>query len=79
MSTITINDIDYEIDALSDEARGQVRSIQFIDAELEKLNARIAVMSTARMSYASTLQEILEAEAGQTSIEEGGSEACADL
>lgn len=71
MSTITINNIDYDIDTLSDEARGQVRSIQFIDSELEKLNARIAVMSTARMSYASTLQEILDVEAVTTSIESG--------
>ena len=78
MSIISINGIDYEIDALSDEARGQVRSIQFIDAELEKLNAKIAVMNTARMSYASTLQEILDAEAGQIPIEDG-SEACTDL
>ena len=71
MGTITINNIDYDIDTLSDEARGQVRSIQFIDSELEKLNARIAVMSTARMSYASTLQEILDVEAVTTSIESG--------
>lgn len=78
MSIITINDIDYEIDALSDEARGQVRSIQFIDAELEKLNARIAVMSTARMSYATALQEILETEAGQTPSE-ASSESSIDL
>jgi ATP-dependent protease HslVU (ClpYQ) peptidase subunit len=45
--------------------------MQFIDAELEKLNARIAVMSTARMAYASTLREILEAEAGTTPIGSG--------
>lgn len=74
MSTITINDIEYDIDALSDEARGQVRSIQFIDAELEKLNARIATMSTARMSYAAALQELLETEDGRP-IDNNGTEA----
>jgi hypothetical protein len=78
MRIITINGIDYDIDTLSDETRGQVRSIQFIDDELEKLNAKIAVMSTARMSYAATLQEILDAEAGPIPIEDG-SEACTDL
>lgn len=69
MSTITINNIEYDIDTLSDEARGQVRSIQFVDSELEKLNARIATMSTARMSYASALQELLEVEEGGRSLE----------
>lgn len=78
MRIITINGTDYEIDALSDEARGQVRSMQFIDAELERLNAKIAVLTTARMSYASTLQEVLDGEASQTPLE-GGGETSTDL
>ncbi len=48
---IKIDDKDYDLDTLSDEARAQLTSLQFVDAELARLTARTAVLQTARMAY----------------------------
>ena len=57
MTTIKINDIDYELESLSNKAKGQLTSIQFVDAELARLEAKIAVLQTARMAYSKTLND----------------------
>tara|TARA_E500000331_G_scaffold357270_1_gene418445 strand:+ start:2772 stop:2999 length:228 start_codon:yes stop_codon:yes gene_type:complete len=59
MATITIDDKEYDVDELSEEARAQVASINFVDQELAKLNARVAAMQTARNTYGRALNEIL--------------------
>ncbi len=35
MPTITIDNIDYNLDNLSDEAKAQLGSLQFVDAEIQ--------------------------------------------
>lgn len=52
MSTLKIDNLDYDLGALSMEARAQLASLQAVDAELAHLQAQIAVMQTARMAYA---------------------------
>ena len=59
MPTITIDNQDYDLDTLSDEARAQLQSLQFVDAELARLQAQTAVLQTARMAYAKALNEAL--------------------
>jgi len=59
MATIKIDDKDYDVDKLSDEAKNQLISIQFVDAELQRLTAQAAVFQTARMAYANALKEVL--------------------
>ena len=59
MPTITIDTQDYDLDTLSDEARAQLQSLQFVDAELARLQAQTAVLQTARMAYAKALNEAL--------------------
>ena len=61
MTTIKINDIEYDTDKLSDEARAQLVSLQFCDQELQRLQAQAAAMQTARMAYAKALQSALPA------------------
>lgn len=61
MSLIKINDKEYELEQLSEEAKNQLASLQFVDAELQRLNAQIAVYQTARMAYANALKEVLPA------------------
>ena len=56
MPKITVNNKDYEFDALSEQAQAQVRNMQFVDAELARLNAQIAVCQTARMAYGKSLE-----------------------
>ena len=43
MSTLHFNGQSYDLDALSDEARAQVTSLQFVDAEVVRLKAQLAV------------------------------------
>ena len=59
MPHITIDNQDYDLDTLSDEAKAQLQSLQFVDAELARLQAQTAVLQTARMAYAKALNEAL--------------------
>ena len=52
MSTINIDDKDYDLDTLSDEAKAQLTSLQFVDAELQRHNGKAAIIQTARIAYA---------------------------
>ena len=61
MATLTINDKSYDIDKLSEEGRGQMVSLQFVDAEITRLNATIAVFQTARVGYLNALKPHLDA------------------
>ena len=59
MPTITIDNQSYDLDTLSTEAKAQLQSLQFVDAELARLQAQAAVLQTARMAYAKALNEAL--------------------
>ena len=59
MTKVTIDNKDYDLDTLSDEVKGQLSSLQFVDAELVRLNAQTAVLQTARMAYANALKATL--------------------
>jgi predicted nucleic acid-binding Zn-ribbon protein len=59
MPSITIDNIDYDLDSLSEEAKAQIVSLQFVDAELQRLSAKAAALQTARAAYARALGELL--------------------
>jgi len=59
MTTINIDNIDYDTANLSDEAKAQLVSLQFCDQELARLQAQSAAIQTARISYAKALQAAL--------------------
>lgn len=59
MPTITIDNKEYDLDSLSNEAKAQLASIQFVDAELARLQAQAAALQTARAAYANALQASL--------------------
>ncbi|NMM36113.1 MAG: hypothetical protein HHJ09_01185 [Glaciimonas sp.] len=63
MPTIKIDDKDYDLDTLSDEAKAQLASLQFVDAELLRVQAQAAVLQTARLAYSKALQAALPARA----------------
>ena len=52
MATIKIDNIDYDTDKLSDEAKGQLASIQFCDQELQRLQAHRSEMLVQRFGTA---------------------------
>ena len=59
MPTIKIDNIDYDTDKLSEEAKAQLVSLQFCDQELARLQAQAAAIQTARIAYAKALQAAL--------------------
>lgn len=61
MTTLTIDGKNYELDSLSNDAKVQLASIQFVDAELARLQAQAAALQTARNAYAKALTAALPA------------------
>ena len=59
MQTITIDNKQYAFETLSNEAKAQLASLQFVDSELGRLQAKAAALQTARMAYAKALGEAL--------------------
>ncbi len=59
MPTITIDGKQYDTDKLSDEAKNQLGSIQFVDKKIQELKAELAVHQTARNGYGKALSEML--------------------
>ena len=59
MPTIKIDNVDYDSDTLSNEAKAQLAAMQFCDQELQRLQAQAAAYQTARMAYAKALKDAL--------------------
>ena len=59
MPNINIDGKDYDLDQLSAEAKAQLASLQYVDNELQRLNAQSAVLQTARMAYSKALSDAL--------------------
>jgi hypothetical protein len=68
MPTIKIDDKEYDVDTLSGEAKNQLASIQFVDSELARLQAKAAALQTARMAYSKALQAALPAIGGSDTL-----------
>jgi hypothetical protein len=56
---VNIDGVEYLLSDLSNEAKAQIQSLQFVEAEIGRLNAQAAVASTARMAYQKALKELL--------------------
>ena len=69
MTTIKIDDKDYELEDLSDEAKNQLQSIRFVDQELMRLQAKAAALQTARNAYGRALTLALGAEEKEEDLE----------
>lgn len=59
MATINIDGNEYDINSLSEAAKAQVVSLQFVQSELQRLEAQVAVYRTAEAGYAKALQQEL--------------------
>ena len=53
---ITIDEVEYNLNDLSDNAKAQLSNIQFVDAQIQQLNNEWAVADTARMGYTNALK-----------------------
>ncbi len=56
---INIDGVEHLLSDLSDEVKAQIQSLRFVEAEIARLNALIAVASTARIAYQNALKELL--------------------
>ena len=59
MSTITIDDVAYTEDTLSDEAKTELGSMQVCDQRIAALQTDLAIAQTARNAYANALKDLL--------------------
>jgi hypothetical protein len=60
MPKIKVDEIEYNTEDLSDNGKAQVASLQFLEAQLTKLQGEIAVYQTAKSAYISALKAELE-------------------
>jgi len=56
---IKIDDVEYDLSNLSDNAKAQLANIQFVDAQIQQLNNEWAVADTARIGYTNALKSEL--------------------
>jgi len=57
--TVTIDEKEYDIESLSEEAKNQIISMRIADQEIVTLKQKIAMAQTARNAYAVALREEL--------------------
>ncbi|WEJ33849.1 DUF6447 family protein [Devosia sp. SD17-2] len=61
-STITIDGTAYQLDALSEGARGAIASIRLVDRKMADLQNELAILRTARQAYARAIKADLKNE-----------------
>lgn len=53
--TVTINNKEYAVESLSENARALVNNLRITDDEIRSLQQRLAITQTARTAYANAL------------------------
>ena len=56
MPAVTIDGTEYDVEQLSDSAKGQLASLQACENKLRQLQTEIAIVQTARTAYAMALK-----------------------
>jgi|AZIJ01.1.fsa_nt_gi hypothetical protein len=56
---IQINNVEYNLSDLSENAQGQLRGVQIAENEMKRLNTQLALAQTARNAYMQALQDDL--------------------
>ena len=60
MPKITVDGMEYNTEDLSDNAKAQIASLQFLEAQMAKIKSEIAVYETAKAAYIQALKAELE-------------------
>ncbi len=55
MPTIKINNVEYDSENLSKEAKAQLQMLIAVDAEIKRLQVQLAISQTAKNAYAQAL------------------------
>lgn len=73
MPKITIDDIDYNTEDLTDNGRAQLASLQFLEGQMQKLRNEMAVYQTAQRTYVAALKAEIEQSGVQPIAKDGHS------
>ncbi len=65
MATVTIDGKEYSLDDLSDNAKGQLTALRMCDQKVQNLQREIAIIQTARATYAKGLAASLPSDDGE--------------
>lgn len=60
MPKITVDGMEYNTEDLTDNAKAQIASLQFLEAQMAKIKSEIAVYETAKSAYIQALKAELE-------------------
>ncbi len=60
MTKVTIDNNEYELDSLSQKAQDNIATLQFVQSELNRLQAQIAVYKTAEVSYVTVIKQEID-------------------
>ena len=60
MPNITVDGKEYDLDDLNENAKMQLANLQFVQGEIKKLEANLAVYRTAASTYSTALKNELE-------------------
>jgi hypothetical protein len=69
MATVNIDNIPYDLDTLSADAKALLQSLQMADQKLAELQRDTAITQTARLTYANALKAALPAAAETTATD----------
>jgi hypothetical protein len=68
MTTLKIDNKEYDLDALSEECKAHLASIQYCDQETARLQVKAAVIQTAKNNYIQALKAALPVLGGSDTI-----------
>lgn len=68
MAKVTVEGVEYETENMTDNAKAQLASLQFLEAHIQQIQNEIAIYQTARQTYGKALKKTLEAGASDTAV-----------
>ena len=60
MTKITLDDLEFNSEDLTDTGKAQLASLQFLDVQMKTIKQEVSVYQTARNSYIAALKSELE-------------------
>ena len=60
MAKIKLDDVEYDTEDMSDNAKAQLASLQFNEAHINRLKNELAIADTAKIAYVNALKRELE-------------------
>lgn len=59
MAKVTVDGVEYDTEGMTDNAKAQLASLQFLQAQMQQINNEIVVFETAKRHYLQLLKEEL--------------------